>query len=91
MIILALYLVIQTWNYYADKQEKWNKCEGLSEKIVVSNSDNTETWEGWQNWAECNGSYTNLFMMYNMMKFLSILTIFMIIISWKFDNLKKKD
>ena len=91
LIILALYLIFQTWNYYSDKQRTWDECEELSDKIVVVDSDNTETWKGWQKWTECNEEYINQFMMFEVMGIFSIITIVLIILSWRFDKLTKKN
>ena len=90
LIIFTLYLIFQTYNYYGDKQKTWNECQELSDKIVVVNPDNTETWEGWQNWTECNEEYINQFMMFNVMWIFSIIIIITTILSWRIDNLKKK-
>lgn len=90
LILLALFLILQTWNYYGDKEKTWTECEGLSEKIVVVNPDNTEIWEGWQKWNECNQEYINQFMMFEIMGIFSVITIAMIILSRKLDGLKDK-
>lgn len=91
LVILALYLIFQTWNYYGDKQRTWIECEGLSDTVVVVNPNNTETWEGWQSWVNCNQEYITQFTMFEIMGIFFILTIAMIIISWRFDNLNKKN
>lgn len=90
LIIFALFLIFQTWNYFNDKQRTWTECEGLSENIIVNNPNNTETWEGWQKWIECNHEYINQFMMFEIMGIFSIITIVMIALSLKIDNIKNR-
>jgi hypothetical protein len=89
LIILTAYLIVETIGYYLDREKTGKECEELSNKIVVVDFNNTETWEGWQNWTICNQEYINQFMMFEIMGIFSILSIFLAILSWRFDVLKQ--
>ena len=95
LIIFTIYSAYQMGNWYLDKQEKWTACENLAGKgSPLSLTDELSFLEWYsdsQDYPRCLDSYGNQFMMYEIMKFITILSVLATILSWKFDLIKKKD
>ncbi len=95
LILFTLYSAYQTYDWYMDKQEKWIECENLEGKGSPFNLNDEISFLQWyssrQDYPRCLDSYGKQFMMYELMKFITIISILLIALSFRFDYLKKKD
>ena len=44
LILFELYLLFNAWNWNVNRNEKWEECQILSDKVIVIDQNNTETW-----------------------------------------------
>ncbi|MBI4095521.1 MAG: hypothetical protein HY438_01520 [DPANN group archaeon] len=98
LILLTLYLIYQVWDWHALREEKWNSCEEIEKEIPELKFDTnintiySHKYErAWDSWQGCLGDYGNILMMYEIYKLLTIISIFLVLLSWRFDNLKNKE
>ncbi len=89
LILFELYLLFNAWSWNRDRNETWEECQRLNDKVVVIDQNNTETWEGWQTWVNCNEEYVNQFMMYRIQQTFVIVVLALIVLSWRFDHLAR--
>ena len=89
LILFELYLLFNAWNWNVNRNEKWEECQILSDKVIVIDQNNTETWEGWQTWVNCNEEYVSQFMMYRIQQTFMIIVFFLIALSWRLDCLTR--
>jgi|SRR3989344_1869363 len=93
LVLFTIYSIYQMSMWYLDKQETWVRCESLEGQGSSLNLDDNLAFLQWYSDIEihfmCLDNYGNQFMMYEIMKFITILSILLTILSWRFD-LKNK-
>ena len=97
LIILSLYLLVQTILWYDIRERKWDSCEEKEpskgtpltwdKNYTVLYNYNSE--REWDSWMSCLGDYSDSLMMFNIFRIFTIFSIGLAVISWRID-LKKK-
>ena len=103
LIIISLFLISQTVMWYSDKSVKWDKCEVISntpERVSIINFslndnslENKFAFGQWHSHVDdfrnCLDSYTDVWTFAILYKWITIIFIVLIALSWRTDNLKR--
>jgi len=91
-----LYLAYQTWDLYSIKNETWDECNTIANQEDSPEFSLTDelTFLEWymsaQDYPGCLENYTNVWILAKINLLLTIVSILLVILSWRFDLSKKK-
>lgn len=103
LIVLSLWLISEAVTWNNAKKDKWNDCEAISNDKTrlslesFSLNDNSlnnkirfsEWHSGADDYGDCLDTYTDVWIWYDISKYLALISIIFTILSWRIDKLKK--